>query len=142
MFKNGCPGRDWYYEFKKRWRHKFEGNSSSPTSQNQQTSVSSTDENTPVNSSSEAREEKNDNSSEYEEKMDSFVASLTRYFSSFDYSTRPENIWTLDEISLSLECSGEGSKTSTLLQRNVGDRKQQVGLKTWIYYIGSNKFQL
>lgn len=126
LFKNGCPGRDWYYEFKKRWRHKFEGTSSSPTSQNRQTSVSSTDESTPVNSSSEAREE-NNNSSEYEEKMDSFVASLTRYFSSFDYSTRPENIWTLDEISLSLECSGAGSKTSTLLQRNVEDRKQQVG---------------
>ena len=141
MFKNGCPGRDWYYEFKKRWRHKFEGTSSSPISQNRQTSVSSTDENTPVNSSSEAKEEKNDNSSEYEEKMDSFVASLTRYFSSFDYSTRPENIWTLDEISLTLECS-KTSNNSTLLQRNFGDRKQQVGLRTTVYYIDSNKFKL
>lgn len=150
MFKNGCPGRDWFYEFKKRWRHKLDilGSESSamlararsqsessvsliqpqqePSRQSFVTNTSDTSDFTmpPANSTTSLESNRNSSHSS-SSSLNSFINILERFYSLFDYSNRPENVWTLNEVSLTLDCSHIGDPSS-LLHKKPPKQNQQV----------------
>lgn len=81
LFKNGCPGRDWYYEFKKRWKTKF-------THDEQQTNTSNNNNNTCELSC--------------RERLGNFLHLLTKHYETLDLQTKPDNVWCIDELSFTL----------------------------------------
>ena len=136
MFKNGCPGRDWFYGFKKRWRHKLDGLSESNLSRSQSANVH------PLNGENEASSNHHgldETSSARADELpdDSFSSShlhrhryqsdanqyflnvLQRQYSLFDFSSHPENVWTFNEASLTLNCNFDDPYNVLFLKKPI-----------------------
>jgi hypothetical protein len=86
LFKNGCPGRDWYYEFKKRWRAKFDNETVC--------SLETAQERPGVGTNCEVNTR---------EKLLAFFSLVSKHYASF--TNEPQHIWCLDEVSLALNRS-------------------------------------
>lgn len=112
LFKNGCPGRDWFYEFKKRWRHKLEGLEESNPSRSQSVNAHPSNEE-PSSRHHHATSNTRETTSElsfgrHYQQLDAnhyFKNILLKQYSTFDFSSHPENVWTVNETSLTLNCN-------------------------------------
>lgn len=111
LFKNGCPGRDWFYEFKKRWAHKFlvsdGGGVGGDGGQHFEVDVN----NNMMMIESSGVDNLNDSIisaavvNNQQEKINSFYGLVCKHYETFDYGSRPENVWTLDECAFTLDCN-------------------------------------
>lgn len=153
MFKNGCPGRDWFYEFKKRWRHKLGGLDESNLSRSQSGNahpLNGEDEPTSsyhgLDETSSTRAELPDDSFSYSHlhryqshANQYFLNVLQRQYSLFDFSSHPENVWTFNEASLTLNCNFNDPSNVLFLKKPI--KACQTVLKKFfnflilIYYI-------